>query len=70
MVKVVIASLNPISSKMSTSVVAKRLKSENGEIKTLRTLNIGSKTFGHDLRYIFGKNVAKARQDNKKQIRQ
>jgi hypothetical protein len=70
MVKVIVASLNPSSGKLSTSVVTRRLKAENGEIKTLRTLNIGSKTFGNDLRYIFGKNVIKARQDNKRQAGQ
>ncbi len=70
MVKVIVASLNPSSGKMSNSVVTRRLKAENGEIKTLRTLNIGSKTFGNDLRYIFGKNVVKARQDNKRQTGQ
>jgi hypothetical protein len=35
-------------------------------MKTVRTLDARSATFGDDLLYVFGKNVAKARRDNKR----
>lgn len=44
----------------------KRVRGSNGELRTLRTLNAGSKTFGRDFTYVFGKNVAKARRENKR----
>jgi hypothetical protein len=37
-----------------------------GSKKTLHTLDAHSDTFDDDLRYVFGKNVAKARRDNKR----
>lgn len=48
------------------SVTEKRVRDTDGRLKTLRTLDTGSPTFGEDLRYVFGRNVAKARRDNKK----
>lgn len=43
-----------------------RVRDTAGRVTTLRVLDIGSRTFGDDLRYVFGKNVAKARRDNKR----
>ena len=49
------------------SVTEKRVRSaDTGQLVTVRTLDGGSKTFGKDLTYVFTRNVAKARRDNKK----
>ena len=48
------------------TVGQKRVRGSDGELLTLRTLNAGSKTFGRDFTYVFGKNVAKARRENKR----
>lgn len=48
------------------SVGQKRVRSADGEFRTLRTIKTDSKTFGNDLTYVFGKNVAKARRENKR----
>jgi len=67
MAKVVIASLRSRSGgREATSVAKKRVLDAAGQVKTLRTLDIGSSTFGRDLEYVFGKNVAKARRENKR----
>jgi hypothetical protein len=50
------------------TVAEKRVRDTAGQVKTLRVLDIGSETFGDDLQYVFGKNVAKARRDNKRII--
>ena len=46
----------------------KRVRDTASQVKTLRVLDIGSRTFGEDLQYVFGKNVAEARRDNKRII--
>jgi hypothetical protein len=48
------------------SVTETRVRDAEGKVKTFRTLDARSSTFGDDLKYVFGKNVAKARRDNKK----
>jgi len=48
------------------AVTEKRIRDQAGQVKTLRTLDAGSATFGEDLRYVFAKNVEKARRDNKR----
>lgn len=54
-------------SNKGASVTEKRVRSvDTGEFITVRTLDGGSKTFGKDLTYVFTRNVAKARRDNKK----
>jgi len=50
----------------SRPVAEKRVRDTAGQVKRLRVLDIGSETFGDDLQYVFGKNVAKARRDNKR----
>ena len=50
----------------NSAVVEKRVRDAEGNVKTLRTLDAGSATFGNDLLYVFEKNVAKARRDNKR----
>ena len=49
-------------------VAEKRVPNGEGQVKVLRTLDVGSSTFGDDLHYVFRKNVAKARRDNKRII--
>ncbi len=66
--KIVRASLKSKSKSGSghTSVTEKRVRATDGQIKTVRTVDSNSATFGSDLLYVFGKNVAKARRDNKR----
>jgi hypothetical protein len=67
--KVVIGKLQEPSRDGSPSkpdVSEKHVVGEDGRRKTLRTLKVESPTFGSDLRYVFEKNVAKARSDNKR----
>lgn len=47
------------------AVVEKRVRGADGRAVTLRTIEGGSATFGDDLTYVFAKNVAKARRENK-----
>lgn len=72
MAKVVIGKLDRPTGgarkRKSASVSEKRILDAEGRRKTLRTADADSKTFGVDLRYIFEKNVAKARRDNKRLI--
>lgn len=70
MAKIVVTSLKSKAKGRASaaSVTEKRVKDTGGQTKTLRTLDAGSRTFGDDLRYVFGKNVAKARRDNKRAI--
>ena len=49
----------------SGSVGEKRVRDATGKVLTVRTLQAQSKTFGKDLTYVFTKNVAKARRENK-----
>lgn len=65
--KVVVASLN--SKSAAAGVVSeKRVRDAEGHVRTVRTLDAHSGAFGDELRYVFGKNVAKARRDNKRVI--
>ena len=69
MTKVVIKTLS--SSKRSrprASVAEKRIRRADGKITTIRTIDANSRTFGSDLTYVFKRNVAKARRENKKVI--
>jgi hypothetical protein len=69
MAKVVVKSLKVRPKRQGeTSVTEKRVRDTAGQLKTLRTLDVGSRTFGADLQYVFGRNVAKARRDNKRVI--
>ena len=43
----------------------KRVRDASGKVRVIRTLDGKSKTFGKDLTYVFGRNVAKARRENK-----
>lgn len=50
------------------TVSQKRVRGSDGEIRTLRTINADSETFGSDFAYVFSRNVAKARRENKRVI--
>ena len=70
MAKVVITKLKGKTASELTgkrnSVGQKKVRSPEGDLKTLRTLDAGSGTFDADLTYVFGLNVAKARRENKR----
>lgn len=68
MSKVVVAkriAKKTISSSKSASVTEKRVRDDQGKVLTVRTIDGRSKTFGTDLTYVFTRNVAKARRENK-----
>lgn len=70
MVKLVVAKLSG-SGKLKKShrtVVQKRVRGADGKLSVMRTLDGESKTFSDDLTYVFSRNVAKARRENKKVI--
>ncbi|MDY6924752.1 MAG: hypothetical protein ACK4JY_07815 [Brevundimonas sp.] len=46
-------------------VTSKRVTAANGEKVTIRSIEANSPTFGEDLLYVFGRNVAAARRENK-----
>jgi hypothetical protein len=48
------------------AVAKKRVRNSEGQIRTVMTLDVDSKTFGNDFTYVFGRNVAKARRENKR----
>jgi hypothetical protein len=49
-----------------TAVTNKRVRdASSGQFTTVRTIDAQSKTLGKDLSYVFSKNVAKARRENK-----
>jgi hypothetical protein len=51
--------------KSAGAVTEKRVRDAAGKIHVVRTLDGQSETFGSDLTYVFTKNVAKARRENK-----
>lgn len=68
MAKVVIASRagSKKAKPLAGGVAEKRVRDQaTGRFHVVRTLDGHSKTFGSDLTYVFSKNVAKARRDNK-----
>lgn len=50
------------------SVREERIRTADGGWTIIRTLDAHSPTFGDDLLYVFNKNVAKARRENKRII--
>jgi hypothetical protein len=50
------------------AVTEKRVRNIEGQVKTVWTLDARSPTFGTDLQYVFRKNVAKARRENRRII--
>lgn len=68
MAKVVVAKLNPKTRGKPATVSEKRVRDATGKIRTVRTIDLASPSFGDDLTYVFRKNVAKARRENKQVI--
>ncbi|HKT15456.1 MAG TPA: hypothetical protein VJR87_08615 [Allosphingosinicella sp.] len=69
MTKVVIKTLSSARrARRPSSVAEKRIRKADGKIATIRTIDVNSRTFGGDLTYVFQRNVAKARRENKKVI--
>jgi hypothetical protein len=67
MSKVVVADLgNATVPHRTTSVRKKRVHGLDGRVKQIMLLDLNSATFDDDLTYVFEKNVAKARRENKK----
>jgi hypothetical protein len=68
MLKVIIADLTKEKArrKAKTSVREKRLHRADGTIARVLSLDANSPTFDDDLTYVFEKNVARARRENKK----
>jgi len=69
MAKVVVTKLagvrNGRTGGKTAAVTEKRVRDDDGKLHTVRTLDGHSKTFGTDLTYVFTRNVAKARRENK-----
>ena len=67
MAKVVVSKLSGKSAGRERPVVAeKRVRKLDGTVTMVRTLEISGAKFGAGLQYVFRKNVAKARRDNKR----
>jgi hypothetical protein len=66
MARIVVGNLKKAKGRDSSAIVTKRVRTSEGGVKTLRTIDAGSRTFGSDLSYVFERNVAKARRENKK----
>lgn len=66
MAKVVVKSLKSGGRGAARSVRRKRIAKVGGGWKTVTTLDANSATLDDDLHYVFGKNVAKARRENKR----
>ncbi|RUY20517.1 hypothetical protein EN978_36325 [Mesorhizobium sp. M7A.F.Ca.US.001.04.1.1] len=68
MAKIVVAALRQKSKRQpkGSSVTEKRVRSTGGQTTIMRSLDAESRTFGEDFQYVFSKNVAKARRDNKR----
>jgi hypothetical protein len=66
--KIVYKSLNRRPSVASPAVGKKRIPAAEGRSKTVHTLDANSASFDEDLRYVFSRNVAKARRENKRVV--
>ena len=63
--KLVIKSLRG-SAKSAAGSVGKKVVVSAGKRRTVRTLDANSATFDEGLKYVFSRNVAKARRENKR----
>ena len=64
MTKVVVAKFKADKTK-AAAVVEKRVRDASGKMQTVRTIDGHSKSLTNDLTYVFSRNVAKARRENK-----
>ena len=58
-----------LGSRKGTKVSKKSVRTTSGTTVTVRRLDADSDTFSDDFRYVFEKNVEKARRENKKLAR-
>lgn len=65
MAKVVVKKFANPGRRNTVAVTEKRVRDTDGKLLTVRTLDGHSKTFTTDLTYVFSRNVAKARRENK-----
>lgn len=66
MTKVVFASLKPSGSgKPSSAVTTKRIKIPDGVSVIVHTVDADAESFANDMSYVFRKNVARARRQNR-----
>ncbi|MBB4859525.1 hypothetical protein HNO88_002854 [Novosphingobium chloroacetimidivorans] len=66
MTKVVVRKFGRLNTGQSGTVTQKRVwDAGSGQFTTVRTIDAQSKTLSEDLNYVFSKNVAKARRENK-----
>jgi hypothetical protein len=49
-----------------TNLKVRKVQGEGGKVERLYVVDFGSKTIDRDLTYVFGRNVARARAENKK----
>ena len=68
MSRVVVADLGNTTAprKAARSIQKKRVRGSDGKIRHVMLLDLNSATFDDDLTYVFERNVAKARRENKK----
>jgi hypothetical protein len=70
MAKVVITKLDARTAReiggKGGAVTTRRVGNGSGQFTTLRTLDSGSESFGRDFTRVFGANVKKAREENKR----
>jgi hypothetical protein len=66
--KIIYRSLKTGRIRAARSVGKKRIPNAKGGWKTVHTLDANSSTFNEDLRYVFQKNVAKARRENRRVV--
>jgi hypothetical protein len=64
--KVVVADVGDTTVAHRISVRKKRVHGSDGRVRQVMLLDLNSATFDDDLTYVFEKNVAKARRENKK----
>jgi hypothetical protein len=64
--KVVVADVGDTTVPHRISVRKKRVHGSDGRVRQIMLLDLNSATFDDDLTYVFEKNVAKARRENKK----
>ena len=67
-VKILYRSLKNGRPTAGRSVAKKRIPNATGGWKTVHTLDANSSSFDEDLRYVFQRNVAKARRENKRVV--
>jgi hypothetical protein len=68
MARVVFKKLDTKSRASRKHVGVKRLRNESGQINVVSVVDATSRTLPNDLGYVFRKNVAKARKDNRQRL--